>query len=318
MLKTIGASVVASGALAGGAVGSDHCDHTVEDGESIQAAINEAEDGDVICIESGTYEESLNITQADGLTLEGAGPGEVVVDASGEKGYGVDGVFSSDEWGSDVTLRGFTLKGPRQGTASQNFGLKLSYIDGLTVENVHVTESRRTGIDVNPAENVSLRDVKSTDNDANGIAIRDAADVTVDNATTEGNAWGGFAFYALGEESVDNVVISNSTFQNEPAGIYLQHTDHTNIRIRESSLVDNTVGLAVAESVDGGEVTANNNNIEGNADYGVVNQSDGILDARRCWWGDRRGPNNPADERGGDGDTVSENVRFRPHRNRPV
>lgn len=306
--RTLLRATAAAGAL--GAVGAasnavsatDHCDVTVGAEDSIQTAINAADDGDVICIDPGTYEEALNITRADSLTLEGVGPDQVTIDASGQTGYGIDGVFPSSDWGSDVTLRGFTLMGPRQGTASQNFGLKLSYIDGLSVENVHVMESRRTGVDVFPATDVSLRTVTSVNNEANGFAIRNASDITVDNVMTEGNTWGGFAFYAPDDESVDNVSISNSTFQNEPAGVYLQHSDHTNISIHHSSLVNNHTGLAVAENVDGGEITANYNHIVGNTPFGVVSEADGELDATCNWWGAANGPSVDGD---GDGDAVN-------------
>lgn len=93
---------------------NQHCDQTVEAGESIQAAINAADDGDTICIEAGAYEEDLNITRADSLTIRGAGSDEVTIDASGESGYGVDGVFSSGDWGAMVRSRGSPSLGPNR------------------------------------------------------------------------------------------------------------------------------------------------------------------------------------------------------------
>ena len=211
------------------------CDHTVEPGDSIQAAINAADDGDTICIEAGTYEEDLNITRADGLTLRGEGSDVVTIDASGETGYGIDGVFSNDAWGADITLEGFTLYGPRQGSPAQNFGLKVSYIDGLHIEDVVVRESRRSGIDVFPATDVTITDSRSIDNDANGIAVRNASGVTIEDVHTENNAWGGLALYAPGDESVSNVNVQQCSFSNQPAGVYLEHDDYDNISVRDST-----------------------------------------------------------------------------------
>lgn len=279
----LGMSGVVGGAAAnrppqspGGA--NPRCDHTVKAGESIQDAIDAADDGETICIEAGTYEESLNITRANGLTIRGAGSDAVTIDASGEPGYGVDGVFATDEWGSDVTLEGFTLIGPQAGTESQNFGLKLSYIDGLVVEDVRVTESRRTGIDVFPATDVAIRDSASVDNGANGIAIRSASDVVIKDVATANNSWGGIALYAPGDETVSDVTVQNCSFVDQPAGVYLDHDGYEDIDILDSTfkIPDSVPGEWLHIMFEGGATgRIEGNDLSGGHRVGILARGDG-------------------------------------------
>jgi hypothetical protein len=54
------------------------------------------------------------------------------------------------------------------------------------------------------------------------------------------------------------------------------------------------------------------NNIVGNQLYGIVNNCTGILDARYNWWGNETGPAHPTLNPDGKGDSVSNNVDFKP------
>ena len=50
---------------------------------TIQLAIDNANDGDVIVIASGTYSENLTIGAGKALTLRGAGPTATILDGGG-------------------------------------------------------------------------------------------------------------------------------------------------------------------------------------------------------------------------------------------
>src|SRR5215210_9180900 len=52
--------------------------HRVGPGESIQAAIDAADEGDTIAVRPGTYHENLTITK-DGITLRGSRDGDTVL-----------------------------------------------------------------------------------------------------------------------------------------------------------------------------------------------------------------------------------------------
>ncbi len=73
------------------------------DYEEIMEAIDEADDGDVIFVRAGTYEEEVEIDKDD-ITLIGAGPSKTIIDADGE--YAALSLS-----GDGCTIEGFTLTG---------------------------------------------------------------------------------------------------------------------------------------------------------------------------------------------------------------
>jgi parallel beta-helix repeat protein len=92
---------------------------------TIQAAIDAASSGDIINVAAGTYTEYLHIT-TDGLTIQGAGIDQSIIDLDGLMPYwhydscsssyasraGVlfSGYLSTDERVDDITFTGFTVK----------------------------------------------------------------------------------------------------------------------------------------------------------------------------------------------------------------
>jgi hypothetical protein len=87
---------------------------TVENGDSIQTAIDGASPGDTIRVEPGTYEEFIEVNK--GLRIEGTGEGVVIRAPEGSKTLVL--VPSSD-----VTLKGLTFEGvPWSSTAIDMYG----------------------------------------------------------------------------------------------------------------------------------------------------------------------------------------------------
>lgn len=289
------------------------CDDTLSDGADIQDAIDD-EGNDTICLEAGTYEPSETLGEfRDGMSLVGlAGSEEVIIDvsAASNRGIDVDGV-------EDVRLEGFTVEESGSGV----FGLKIQFVDGLDLEDVVARDNGRTGIDLNKVDNAVLLDTEAHGNGGVGIAVRDSDDVVVHRAKTRSNAWGGLALWSMDEEELTNVTITGSSFEDEPAGVLVQHGGaFENIALEDNELSGNTVGLLL-EGGDFGEPDATGfslhyNNIEGNDEFGVLNAGEGILDATNNWWGHPGGPQRPVGNdrfRGPRGaDRVSENVEFQP------
>lgn len=215
--------------LPGVGAADSHCDTTLAPGDSIRTATDNASSGEIICLEAGTYDEGSASWEIDTpLTLEGlAGSDEVTIDRSGASG--TRGVVIS---GDDVTLRGFTLLGPRPPTGVE-YGIKIEFVSGLLVDDVVVRESGRSGIDLHGVDGATFTDVGSHDNSPGvGFAVTDSHNVDVSGLATSGNAWGGMAIFTSGKftvpAGVSNISVADSSFSGEPAaGLYLQDSGTT-------------------------------------------------------------------------------------------
>ncbi|MEM3731336.1 MAG: dockerin type I domain-containing protein [Candidatus Bathyarchaeia archaeon] len=85
-----------------------------------------------------------------------------------------------------------------------------------------------------------------------------------------------------------------------------------------TTIVNNTIanatgvaGILIESNVNASNVKVNYNNVTGNPS-GITNNGFGMLDARFNWWGNETGPYNPTFNPQGSGDSVSDNVEFKP------
>jgi len=139
---------------------------TVSPGESIQAAIDDASDGDIIEVEAGTFEESIAIGKA--LTIQaadGASPKPVIIGQS-TNAVAVDA--------SNVTIRGLDIQNPEGGapvpSARNAVGIRIA--PGNTDVSILGNHIRNiaTSVETNPL----------------GIVAFDGAnDLTIENNTFE-------------------------------------------------------------------------------------------------------------------------------------
>lgn len=276
----------------------------------IQDAVDAAGPGDTIEVGSGTYQETLAGFK-DGLTLQGAGSDQVIIDAAGSGGSRAFNVSGSPSSHLDsITLQGFTL----QNSDAGDFGLKIEFVDNLVLSDILALDNGRTGVDLNTVDSAMLENVRAVGNAGAGIALRNVNDATVDGAETENNAWGGLALWATSAESLSNVAVVNSRFADESAaGVFVQHPGtFSNIEITENEFADNGVGFFIDDQFgapDATGFTLNFNLITGNLTAGVVNEGDGILNANCNWWGHESGPSGQGV---GLGDSVGANVQFQP------
>lgn len=117
LLQTIGASTVATG-IVSGISAADSSTIVVEEGDSIEDAINEADNGATIKVKPGTYEvQGLNVGKT--LTLVGdpggddIGPGDdapVIKPKDDEFKEGIDFRDGSESSGTGSEIRGFVFR----------------------------------------------------------------------------------------------------------------------------------------------------------------------------------------------------------------
>lgn len=114
----------------------------------------------------------------------------------------------------------------------------------------------------------------------------------------------------------DNITIEGNLIYNctgttgaPAAGITIQNEGINNIT--NNQIMDNIYGVNIVETAIVSTTTINDNEIKGNTEYGILNNTTNPVDAIHNWWGHTSGPTH-ADNPGGTGDAVSDNVDYYP------
>jgi hypothetical protein len=328
-------SVVANGHQSG-------ADIVVQEGESIQQAVNDASPGDVIAVEPGTYNETVRVNTSD-LTIKAADPSDPPTVR-----------YAPDEPRSNATFEVIA-----NGTVLSNLTIERVGHSNRTLDNVTAAvaivpvdyERPDCTFSFSGCEDVT-RDVlvKNNEivgdfplNDSNGgVGITDGIDYIyitevagdASNITIRGNEVHGFsggvglvAEYGgtiTDVEIADNHVHDNRAEYNGSAvgtGVgFARNTTEgyfEDISVTGNNITANDYGVRLAgnesdqelEDVDASVIEVHWNDIAGNSEWGAVNNGTNTLNATHNWWGDQTGPSGEGD---GDGDAVSTGVTFDP------
>jgi len=358
VLKSITVTAVAGVGATGVAGGTQNCDATVSDGDSIQAAIDSASADHTVCVEAGTFDEDVTV-DVDGLTLEGPNAG-TPGDGNRSPEALIEGqlVLEADE----TTADGLAVSPPPATSTQTSEAVRVSNTsDDVTVEHTLVRDFERDdpdgafygvdGISVfggdgsDAIEDVTVRENKVTrlrnedQAGAAGISVQgNVAGATVaDNVVTlvgeEATAYG-FGVVVRGTGNNDQLpsdvdvtgndldnVLSDPNSQLDGVGFEVD-ADGTGYLARDNRIEDNDVGIEVKVAAD--ETTVDFNNVAGNSRRGALNRDNATLDATDNWWGHASGPGgpdgrrNPADKEVGKGDDIEGDVTFDPWLRRPI
>jgi parallel beta-helix repeat protein len=233
------------------------CTVTVQPGESIQAAIDKAEEGAVICLAEGTWEENLVIGK--GLTLRGLGPEKSVIKGVKE-GEPVILIISDAEIG--VIVEGLTLAKAKGGCAEW----PLRCADGLSFGGRVKATIRGNTISRNWDDGISMRGSAQATISGNtiwgnrdGISMRDSAQATIEENAISGNAWG------INIRASAQATISGNTISGNGYGISMG--DSTQATIEENTISENKEhGISMGGSA---QATIEENTISGNERDGI-------------------------------------------------
>jgi len=233
-------------------VAQDQTDCTVvlSSDNSLQEAIDNAESGDVICLEPGTWDEGLGIDTE--ITIRGIGEEPSII-------TDIIGIIVN----ADLTLVNLSI---RPGDSSGSVGIALfRNSPTLTARNIEVIGfggSSGLGIDAYGGE-VRLTDSLITDNNI-GLILSEGGTAVLDEVTVRNNQFGSFGFgIVVGEES--HLILKNSTIVNhnpddtfpDSAGILigadiwrLEYDVPASAEIRNSTIRSNFQGILLGTQAD--------------------------------------------------------------------
>lgn len=209
----LAALYIASAEAATITVGLEGCDYT-----SIQRAVDEADPGDTISVESGTYKENVIVDKSLVLRGKGSGDDRPVVDGNG---VGSTVTLSADR----ITFEGLIVKNAGYGKAGIEVRSDKNYI-----RNNLVTANRWYGISISGSdENVISSNVVSANkygiwvssgSDGSRITQNQLEKNANGNAVDAGkNYWDGNAYDDLEEEDTNYPIGGGSNVDENPKAL---------------------------------------------------------------------------------------------------
>jgi nitrous oxidase accessory protein NosD len=201
---------------------------TVQPGQSIQQAINNAVEGAVICLSAGIYQEDTEIIVNRNLTLRGAGREQTTLTGKGG-GFAFISIESDTE--IQVMLEPFTIAQKQfrdigiwvQGRAQVRlteiaisgihvFGLQVKDLAQARVVNARIAEAK-IGLGVRGSARVTMTNSQISEN-THGVLPQDRAMITLTDSVISRNGVGINLWNGAGDSVVSlvNVQLSNNDF----------------------------------------------------------------------------------------------------------
>lgn len=247
--------------------------HTVRDGESIQAAVQKAQPGDVIQVFPGTYKETVYIDKDDillsGVIVDGKWPS-----MEGDKKLN-DAILYS---GNNITVENFLISHYKgngvMGQAGNNFLIRNNRVidsgvygifpqlgkNGLVSNNV-LSGIEDAAIYIGMCDNIHVNNNEVFDSVA-GIEIENSRHSIVENNKVYNNTGGILTFITPGLpiKTTYDVIIRNN---------FISNNNHVNFGAPGSIVSGVPAGTGIIVMA-ADEVTIENNIISGNKNVGIV------------------------------------------------
>jgi parallel beta-helix repeat protein len=144
-----------------------------KDYETIQEAVDAAENGDTILVKKATYAEIVVIKGFEGLTL--IGKGRPTIDGGNE------GIPLSILGSSDVMVSGFVIQN------SSDHGVYMEECQDCTITKCLVRDTDESGIVADDSQRITITKNKIQDTGEDGIALSDDAEFSTDDCLVEKN-----------------------------------------------------------------------------------------------------------------------------------
>ncbi len=237
------------------------CLVTVRPGESIQAAIDAARAGDVICLTRGVWSENIVIDKP--LTLAGRGAGRTTIEAARALQPVVEVSGRGDEPIS-VRLQGLSISGDGVGA-----GVTMGGVAAVEINRCSIS-GRLYGIEAADSAYLSLTDSTIAGNGQRGIDLIGSARATISGSRISGNR--GSGLWLSG--SAEAVLFDSDISENHRYGLWLR--DRSRVEIKDCSVSENSgyglrlTGFSVAQVL--------SSRISRNSDQGISAEDSAAVD----------------------------------------
>ncbi len=182
------------------------CAVTVQPGESIQRAIDAAQEGAVICLSAGTWEE--NVVIAKSIALRGAGREQTKI--KGKESF-KDVISINSDAEIEVVLEGLTAAEARDA-----YGIVVWGKAKVAITASQISGNGYDGIAMGASAQATITNSQISDNEWRGIWMA-SAQATISNSQISGNGYDGIVMGGLAQATITDSQISD----NELAGIFM-------------------------------------------------------------------------------------------------
>ena len=225
----------------------------------MQAAVDNAGSGDVICVAAGSYTENVNVNKQ--LTLAGEGADLVTVTAANSD----DHVFFVTA--GSVNISGFTATGAGVGKAGiylDNQTFLDRYADHCNIFDNNCSKNYR-GIWLYKSRNNTLANNTANSNNDSGIYLWISSNNSLNGNIASNNYYGIHLW-----TSCNNTLVNNNASSNTRQGIHLQASSNNNMFIGNSCSNNSNDGIYLFDSSNN---TFADNNCSNNGGDGISLQS---------------------------------------------
>ena len=241
---------------------------------SIQTAINNASNGDIIIVGSsdghgtGTYTENVDVNKQVTIQSENGYNTTTVVAASS-----TDYVFEVTD--DNVTINGFSIYGA---TGSEKAGIYLNSVTYCTIENNRCgwnsSYKNSRGIHLVSSSSCTINNTTASYNSGEGILLASSSSNTLTTNTTNNNSGDGISL----SSSLSNTLTSNTANNNSFDGIRLVPSSNSNTLTSNTATGNGNNGFLIVAST-GNTLNSNtaNSNTGTNGFYLVSSSNNNTL-----------------------------------------
>lgn len=259
----------------------------VSDGEwyvpsslSIQAAIDEADPGDVVNVDAGSYEEAVIVDKS--ITLSGDGCGSTIIEGNSTALFGIKVNASV----TDVTIESLTVQNTVGG--SNDAGIRvLTNCDDLAILNVCVVDAAgRGGIYVDgPVDGVTIDncEVSGAGTNGRGIVVWNGFKENITITNNNVHDISGCCGIELQDGDASAVTMSDNTVTDvgDSGMAAVGLNGNTGPNVLDGNMITNTGRFGMEIKNPDGATTVSNNNVSLTAPNGDLRDRAGIAVFRR-------------------------------------